>query len=83
MLFRSQAFREGDGELQVTSSSQGFTYAVRQSGQEESGTEPQRMTKGGDLDGAFFTTAEGQGYPYRIIMCGTAYCNNKRRRSLC
>lgn len=80
---RAQTFRQDDGELQVTSSSQGFTYTVQASGDEESGTEPQRRTKGGDLDGAFFTTADGQGYPYRIIMCGTAYCNNKRRRSLC
>lgn len=80
---RAQTFRQDDGEFQVTSSSQGFTYTVQASGDEESGTEPQRRTKGGDLDGAFFTTADGQGYPYRIIMCGTAYCNNKRRRSLC
>lgn len=80
---RAQPFRNDDGGIQVTASAQGFTYTVQASGKEESGTEPQRRMMGGDSDGAFFTSADGQGYPYRIIMCGTAYCNNKRRRSLC
>lgn len=80
---RGQHFAKEDEELQVVSTADSFTYAVKSAGKVESGTEPQRSAKGGEMSGAFFTVADGESYRYRITMCGTSYCNNKRRRSLC
>lgn len=80
---RGLRFGNEDEELQVTSAADSFTYAVRSAGEVENGTEPQRNAKGGELSGAFFTVADGESYRYRITMCGTSYCKNKRRRSLC
>lgn len=80
---RGLRFGNEDEELQVTSAADSFTYTVRSAGEVENGTEPQRNAKGGELSGAFFTVADGESYRYRITMCGTSYCKNKRRRSLC
>lgn len=80
---RATTFRGDNAEIEVASSSEGFIYTAPATGKEETGTVPQRDTQGGEIDSAFYTTADGHGYPYRIIMCGTAYCSNKRRRSLC
>ena len=80
---RELHFGNEDEAIQVTTATDSFSYKASSAGEVEAGTEPQRNEKGGELFSAFFTTVEGESYRYRITMCGTSYCRNKRRRSLC
>lgn len=80
---RAQEFADEESFVKLTSDAEGFVYASELAGQAESGAVPQRNAMGGEIYGAFFTTADAESYRYRITMCGTSYCKNKRRRSLC
>jgi P2-related tail formation protein len=70
------ALREHD--LGIEAGGQGHPYHTTLAGQVEAGTHPDRETGGTAQDGAFFTTAEAEGFRYKTPICGTFYCKSKQ-----
>lgn len=77
---RSMPFIPEAEGLQISAMAKGWPYTTLASGQMEAGTTPDRATGGVEMAGAFFAEADGEGFRYRVPVCGTSYCKSKSRK---